>query len=363
MRKIVLICLLLSWGLLCALTVETIGGETQLIMEIPYSEFILGKDQSVADYELLWQIKDKSRVVYQVRETKKIVIQKGWEREVYPVFTTVELPNDSYDYFFQMKNKKLGSTIIRKGNVKVSSKMEDVGQVRITAYKDGAAALVRDKWPNPEPDSIMLVFRSNVLPDSMAVIADSSKTVLVPAKRYQHTFAAIPTAWKGTRAYLEIGVGNVHYKRLLLTAVRIGNLNDRYTVKDQMQQLSYILNQNELRSFKRIDPDKEQEAVDRFWKEKDPTPGTDVNEAKNTFEDRVLLADELYTIQSYLPGWKTDRGRIFIKFGPPDEVVENNFPDNGYPYIIWIYYRMNKSYRFYDVGGFGNYELKNNLGD
>jgi GWxTD domain-containing protein len=56
----------------------------------------------------------------------------------------------------------------------------------------------------------------------------------------------------------------------------------------------------------------------QFWLRRDRTPGTDQNEVKEEHYRRIAYANENFSANG-VPGWKTDRGMIYIKFGPPDE--------------------------------------------
>ncbi len=63
----------------------------------------------------------------------------------------------------------------------------------------------------------------------------------------------------------------------------------------------------------------------RFWAARDPNPYAPGNEAEETFWHRVAAADELFS-QTTIAGWRTDRGRIYIVLGPPDEIANYPFP-------------------------------------
>jgi hypothetical protein len=58
-------------------------------------------------------------------------------------------------------------------------------------------------------------------------------------------------------------------------------------------------------------------------------------------------------------GWKTDRGRILVTYGPPDDIERYPYTENSKPYSIWKYYQLEggSDFIFYDRTGFGNYEL------
>ena len=71
----------------------------------------------------------------------------------------------------------------------------------------------------------------------------------------------------------------------------------------------------------------EQEAyLDRFWKERDPTPLSAQNEERDKFYQRVRYANEHYAIQGLVKGMLSDRGRVYIRYGEPDEIRQQVMP-------------------------------------
>lgn len=113
--------------------------------------------------------------------------------------------------------------------------------------------------------------------------------------------------------------------------------------------VAYIITDEERQAFKRLNTDEErQQFVEQFWLRRDPTPDTEENEFKEEHYRRIAYANEHYA--SGIPGWKTDRGRIYITFGPPDEIeshpsggtYERPIEEGGgttstYPFEQWRY--------------------------
>ncbi len=115
------------------------------------------------------------------------------------------------------------------------------------------------------------------------------------------------------------------------------------------EDVSYILTAEERQSFKRLSTDDERESfIESFWLRRDPTPDTIENEFKEEHYRRIAYANDRFA--SGIPGWKTDRGRIYITFGPPDE--NDSHPSGGsytrpmdegggststFPFEIWRY--------------------------
>jgi GWxTD domain-containing protein len=113
--------------------------------------------------------------------------------------------------------------------------------------------------------------------------------------------------------------------------------------------VAYIITDEERQTFKRLSTDEEkQQFIEQFWLRRDPTPDTEENEFKEEHYRRIAYANERFA--SGIPGWKTDRGRIYITFGPPDEIeshpsggtYERPMEEGGgttstYPFEKWRY--------------------------
>jgi GWxTD domain-containing protein len=92
------------------------------------------------------------------------------------------------------------------------------------------------------------------------------------------------------------------------------------------EDVRYIITDEEKQGFKRLKTDEErQQFVEQFWLRRDPTPDTEENEYKEEHYRRIAYANDHYA--SGIPGWKTDRGMIYIKYGPPDEI--DSHPSGG----------------------------------
>src|SRR5579875_3615649 len=92
------------------------------------------------------------------------------------------------------------------------------------------------------------------------------------------------------------------------------------------EDVVYIITDEEKQAFKRLKTDEEREQfVEEFWRRRDPTPDTEENEYKEEHYRRIAYANDHFS--SGIPGWKTDRGMIYIKYGPPDEI--DSHPSGG----------------------------------
>ncbi len=92
------------------------------------------------------------------------------------------------------------------------------------------------------------------------------------------------------------------------------------------EDVVYIITPEEKAAFKALSNDEERDQfIEQFWLRRDPTPDTPENEYKEEHYRRIAYANEHYS--AGIPGWKTDRGRIYIIWGPPDQVTEH--PSGG----------------------------------
>jgi GWxTD domain-containing protein len=85
------------------------------------------------------------------------------------------------------------------------------------------------------------------------------------------------------------------------------------------QDVRYIISPEEEQAFKLLGTDEERDQfIEQFWLRRDPTPDTEENEFREEHYRRIEYANDHYA--AGIPGWRTDRGRIYIVWGPPDEI-------------------------------------------
>jgi GWxTD domain-containing protein len=92
------------------------------------------------------------------------------------------------------------------------------------------------------------------------------------------------------------------------------------------QDVVYIISDEERKAFKQLSNDEERDQfIEAFWQRRDPTPDTEENEFKEEHYRRIEYANEHFA--AGIPGWKSDRGQMYIKFGPADEIESH--PSGG----------------------------------
>ena len=122
------------------------------------------------------------------------------------------------------------------------------------------------------------------------------------------------------------------------------------------EQLQYIAKDNEIDHIREATtPGEKQKRFLEFWSKHNPDPNASNNELIEEYYSRVEYADKNYA--NHMEGWKTDRGMIFIQFGPPQNIERHPFNSDNKPYEIWYYYEQNREFLFIDEIGLGDYRI------
>ncbi|MGQ9819591.1 MAG: GWxTD domain-containing protein [Candidatus Kapaibacteriales bacterium] len=122
-----------------------------------------------------------------------------------------------------------------------------------------------------------------------------------------------------------------------------------------IRQLKYVAYQKDIDYINETkEPEEKLRRFNEFWKRLDPTPSTELNEAFEEYYSRIKYSNEHF--KSYIEGWLTDRGMVYIVLGPPLTVQQQT--DNYYnrTYEIWTY-ANNRQFIFVDYSGFGDFRL------
>jgi GWxTD domain-containing protein len=124
------------------------------------------------------------------------------------------------------------------------------------------------------------------------------------------------------------------------------------------EDVAYIITDEEREAYSRLTTgDERMQFIMQFWLRRDPTPGTPENELRNDHYRRIAFANDHFSTSSGTPGWKTDRGQTYIKWGPPDEISKMGVSVSATE--IWRYRyietlgRNNITFVFVDVDGSG----------
>jgi GWxTD domain-containing protein len=140
------------------------------------------------------------------------------------------------------------------------------------------------------------------------------------------------------------------------------------------EDVRWIITDEELSAFKKLANNSERDVfIEGFWQRRDPTPDTAENEYKEEHYRRIAYANEHYA--AGMPGWRTDRGRIYIMYGPPTSTdshpmggpyqrpaEEGGGSTSTFPFEVWRYRYLEGigqeiEIEFVDDCGCGAYEM------
>ncbi|MCI0696399.1 GWxTD domain-containing protein [candidate division KSB1 bacterium] len=130
------------------------------------------------------------------------------------------------------------------------------------------------------------------------------------------------------------------------------------------EPLRYIVKGAEYKRIAEADAAARDSLLAEFWRQRDPDPVTPANQLREEFYRRVAFSDMRFAAAGKSgaktpAGWETDRGRIYIKYGPPKEVHHQMAEQGSPPYEIWFYPNLDLYFVFRDKTGSGDYELVN----
>lgn len=200
--------------------------------------------------------------------------------------------------------------------------------------------------------------QANILNVDGKILKKIKKTVVPDGERLTDYI-------KVTRQDLEIGKYNFQLivgkdeqkleKMKNFTVRWIGMPSMIQDLDEAIEQLRYIAKGSDIKKMKKADEKERLRLFREFWAERDPTPGTEVNELMQEYYRRVEFANVKFS--TYIEGWRTDRGMVYILLGPPNDIERHPFEVDSRPYEIWSYYQINREYIFVDATGFGDYRL------
>ncbi|MCX7735373.1 MAG: GWxTD domain-containing protein [Candidatus Kapabacteria bacterium] len=129
---------------------------------------------------------------------------------------------------------------------------------------------------------------------------------------------------------------------------------------EEFEKISYIALPYELDLYRSCTTlEAKQRFLFGFWQRRDPDSTTAFNEGRMEYVNKIETANKNYSYGKSNNGWRTDRGKIFIKYGTPTQIDRKTQDGDNRPHEIWYYDRVlgGVSFVFVDIYGFGNYIL------
>ncbi len=230
---------------------------------------------------------------------------------------------------------------------------------RVIADDDEALFVYYEVYPGVI-DTIHV--HSRVLDSRGNVVFEQRRTVDAehPVTR---DFFEIPTDSLSAGAHvveMQVQAGEYSTLKAAEFSLRMGGLPSTVpNMETAIRQLRYIASNRELDRMLNTNPHDRQILFNDFWAEMDPNPDTPGNELMQEYYNRVFEASAAFG--GMRDGWETDRGEVYVRYGPPDEIERHPFDVDSRPYEVWYYYEGQRRFVFVDEFGYGEYRLMSNL--
>ncbi len=123
------------------------------------------------------------------------------------------------------------------------------------------------------------------------------------------------------------------------------------------EDVIYLIAPEERLTFLALNTDEEREHfIEQFWRRRDPNPQTEENEFREQYYLRIAHANMTFGFGK-TAGWKTDRGRIYIIYGAPDEVEQQGLAET-WQYHYRPVFRGDAKFQFVDLNRTGEFRLR-----
>jgi GWxTD domain-containing protein len=230
-------------------------------------------------------------------------------------------------------------------------------QFGLESGRIGARASLFDRRPGDWPRSYSFVYR--IRGEVGDVIVSGNQDVTMAASGDSVVLRpAMTDLFLGSYVFeVELAEGKSHWRvERTFEVEESGPPRGREFVR-MLEPLAYIVTAQEIDWLRSLPPEQQAQGWEEVWRRRDPTPETPKNEMQLEFFRRVRYAERHF--QGFGPGWRSDMGRIYIKFGPPDQIETRPASLTSPQLEIWYYNQPYRRLVFGDREGFGRYTLLN----
>jgi GWxTD domain-containing protein len=204
--------------------------------------------------------------------------------------------------------------------------------------------------------------RTPWLAASILVLAGAVSIAAWPSKGAQHAASARQASQDTSKTPTAPDGDVIHQKQLADEKKATRNSYSKWLNEDVV----YIIDDAERSAFEKLTTNAERdEFIKQFWERRNPNPESSTNKFKDEHYRRIAFTNQRFGTASGTPGWQTDRGHIYIVYGPPDEIDSHPKDEGGSPkpaIEVWSYRHIdglgaNDSITFIDRTGRGDYHL------
>ena len=346
-------------------------------------KFFKDDDEFISSYEATTSLKEKKGALVGRKNWSNTLKTDNYlesiSREIFTIhFQKFKVVPGDYIISAEVLDKDSNNGGLISKNLKLKDYSDD-----LTLYKPFFLDFIEGNWglekneiplfrsyPGEKINQAALFISGTVEPGpfTIEIIVSNSKRKkywektfqLVAEKRSFHQRIIIPDeiSKMGLRKKVDVMLtqkGKNKKDSVILSILRPGISNTIGNISQAIQNMRYILHDDEWKKLKNSKSDNQELLFLEYWAQRDPTPDTEENELMDEYFSRINYSNQNF--KSYTDGWKTDMGMIYILFGPPDDLETYNDPLSRLYSQRWHYYGINKYFDFVDENGFGDYRL------
>ena len=357
-----------------------------VIFRVPYDNLLFEKQKDSFFASILWtltiQNKDKStaftrdyRDTLHVSSFKKTISRKDFLQHV----QTIHLKPGEYTLLIRLNDQISHAVSIRRGEFEArnfaSNKITFGDPIILKSAPEDSLDIEKIIPPFvPIQQDSFGVYVDIVLPAPQTTLQLSVDLQQLNGKSALRKDGFVTSTSKKAEFYTTLSTANLldqHYK-LKISAVHVKShpvyqylwlkkkINSllKGNISAIIGPLQYVMNYSDWIRLKHASPDQQKKLFKKFWEKRNPLPDNPTNPLLEEFYRRVQFTNENFS-SSGAPGWQTDRGRIYIIYGPPDDIYRNdaNLFSSQPPYIIWTYNNLRLRFVFVDELNIGDYRL------
>ncbi|MEW5995953.1 MAG: GWxTD domain-containing protein, partial [Candidatus Zixiibacteriota bacterium] len=138
-----------------------------------------------------------------------------------------------------------------------------------------------------------------------------------------------------------------------------GDPYDTLSLEVKVHLVKYLLSPDQLVTLERLTDRGKENFLTQYWREHDNDPATPVVENRMELLERYNYSNQYFsTNEERTDGWRTDRGRILMTYGPWEEIDDRQSPIVGNPYQVWYYHSLKEGKFFVFEDWTGNYDYR-----
>lgn len=364
---------------------------------VPYYSltFIKSNNKYIADYSLTFTLKDSLENIVHSKNLGKRIIEEeqletlGFSAKFQQTYFKFEIPEGKYSIEVSLFDKNSNQTYKKRrtsnaldfsrynfafsGIMFLSDIEETNNEFKITPFLsdnlgniDKVFVFLETYQTNKTYNSIDLVYqivntkgkevyrsprKTFILKELDQIYFPLNKSNLKEGNYFLKVFALKPTSKKDS-IFLENEILSASERSFEIAPQIINKV--LANIDKSIRQLKYVAYQSDIDYINQATNNEEKSRrFLEFWKKLDPTPGTEFNEAFEEYYERVNYSNSNF--KSYVEGWQTDRGMVYIVLGPPATIQNQIDFNSNRNFEIWNY--SNRTFIFIDYSGFGDFRL------